>query len=541
MYSTVLTIVKLISEGLTAGFGIYGLFTEFKDEHKKITRSGKIALSGIIAGFVLTCVMTGLEQAKERAADLAHAKEIRRLTSPLGQLSIAISFRVDEQKQGSGPYRTLREFFEKRRGADKYRIDGPSLVIISHQDLPPDVRDALTDIKDVDDTKLNISHEQSCAPRPLSSFDMFLAAWPSLQQSQAAYWSYRPNTGEMLYTRTLMLNIFARAADMTSVEDVRDSTMRITSSAFKDPELTFNDAVLKVAEGSEFQAMSSQVEKTKTDYCYIFRGQKQEPAKPSKNEGSNEPSTWAIVDREPEATKPDSASADWWLAVFTGALVVFTAALVIVGYLQNRTLGHHEEWMRKNVDVVTKIAEAAESSAKTARDSLTVTDERLRASNEAAILTAQAAQLNAQAVFNSERPWIVVGFEPRNINRFAFQVTNYGRTPAEVVSAKIEWTTVADDLKDMPVPPSYGTDVLRYRKLVPPTQAWEFDFQDLDSRVRSTPEILKDKLRLILYGCVRYHDLLDSASPHETRFCYRYVRDGGYLTLAGPEEYNQRT
>jgi hypothetical protein len=270
MYGTVLTIVKLISEGLTAGFGIYGLFTEFKDQQKKITRSGKIALIGIIAGFVLTCVMTGLEQAKERAADLAHEKEIRRLTSPLGQLSILIDFRVDAQKQASGPYRTLREFFEKRRGADKYQIDGPSLVIIGHQDLPADVRDALTDIKDVEDTKVNINHEQSCAPKPLSSFDMFLIPWTGQQQSHAAYWTYRPNTGEMLYTRTLMLNIFSRTADMTSVEDVRDSTMRITSSAFKDPELTFNDAIFKVAEGSEFQAMSNQVEKTKTDYCYIF-------------------------------------------------------------------------------------------------------------------------------------------------------------------------------------------------------------------------------------------------------------------------------
>lgn len=47
-------------------------------------------------------------------------------------------------------------------------------------------------------------------------------------------------------------------------------------------------------------------------------------------------------------------------------LVVFTALLVVVGFLQWRTLHHHEKWMERNVEIVTKIAEAAKKNAEIA-------------------------------------------------------------------------------------------------------------------------------------------------------------------------------
>jgi hypothetical protein len=271
---------------------------------------------------------------------------------------------------------------------------------------------------------------------------------------------------------------------------------------------------------------------------------KQQPTKPNANSDKQtapSPTPVATIEHGSD-TRDARANADWWLAAFTGALVLFTAALAIVGYFQYRTLRHHEEWMRKNVEVVTKIAEAAASSAKTAKDSLTITDERLRDSNEAAVLNAKAAQLNAQAVINAERPWIVVSFNARQgTQQYAFIATNYGRTPAEIVSANTIWTTAVDDVKELPVPPNYGTDILPYRKLLPQMQTWEFHVENVDEKVRSTSELREDRLRLVLYGCVKYNDMLDSASVHETRFCYRFVRNQGYLALAGPEQYNQRT
>jgi hypothetical protein len=281
--------------------------------------------------------------------------------------------------------------------------------------------------------------------------------------------------------------------------------------------------------------------------------EKQQPTKPNANgekgTGTEPRPTVSAPPSNPAATtehgsdiREARANADWWLAAFTGALVLFTAALAVVGYFQYRTLCHHEDWMRQNVEVVTKIAEAAASSAKTAKDSLTITDERLRASNEAAIANAKAAQLNAQAVINAERPWIGVSVNARQgTQQYEFIATNYGRTPAEILSANTKWTTAVDDAKELAVPPDYGTDVLSYRRLLPQMKTWEFHVENIDDKFRSTPELREDRLLLVLYGCVKYNDMLDSAGVHETRFCYRFLRKQGYWVLAGPEQYNQRT
>lgn len=55
-YGFSLSIIKVISEGLTAGFGILGLLTEFKTDVvlpngskiKRVTRWGWVALTGIV-------------------------------------------------------------------------------------------------------------------------------------------------------------------------------------------------------------------------------------------------------------------------------------------------------------------------------------------------------------------------------------------------------------------------------------------------------------------------------------------------------------
>lgn len=73
---TLLSILKVTSEGLTAAFGIFGLLTEFKDEKtKQIKKNGKIALCGIIMSFIVSGAITALENANARAAERAHANE----------------------------------------------------------------------------------------------------------------------------------------------------------------------------------------------------------------------------------------------------------------------------------------------------------------------------------------------------------------------------------------------------------------------------------------------------------------------------------
>lgn len=78
-----LTILKITSYAVTAAFGIFGLLTEFKDKNKKVTASGKIALVGIVAGFLVSGVITVLEARSSRAVEETREQEIRRLQRPL--------------------------------------------------------------------------------------------------------------------------------------------------------------------------------------------------------------------------------------------------------------------------------------------------------------------------------------------------------------------------------------------------------------------------------------------------------------------------
>jgi hypothetical protein len=309
-------------------------------------------------------------------------------------------------------------------------------------------------------------------------------------------------------------------------------------------------------------------------FVLLFAGQVQGPSKsPRQSHGqkidrkqgeANENSTITSADQPPDTAKAqaspnpgdertrtapdnDRAKADWWLAAFTGALVFFTAALVFVSYLQYRTLRHHENWMQKNVEVVTEIARAATTSANTADASLKITEDGLRTSNEAAVANAKASQLHAQALINAERPWIIVSISPtlRN-NFFAFQAANYGRTPAEIVSANVKWTVSLDEEgRDLPSPPDYGTNMLPYRKLLPSMQnPWEFSSEDVSNRLRGEPpaaDLRQGRKWFMIYGCVRYNDMLDASQSHETRFCYRYDPASMQLFLSGPKDYNQRT
>lgn len=92
MYGTLLSILKVISEGLTAGFGVFGLMTEFKDREKKITRAGRIALIGIVATFIVSGVIAVLENANARAEERAHAAEVKRLSRPLTKFEVSAFF-----------------------------------------------------------------------------------------------------------------------------------------------------------------------------------------------------------------------------------------------------------------------------------------------------------------------------------------------------------------------------------------------------------------------------------------------------------------
>jgi hypothetical protein len=78
VYGILLIVAKVLADALTAASGIFGLLREFKDEHHNITKAGRIALAGIVIGFVLSGGIAYLEARKAAQDDENHRAELAR-------------------------------------------------------------------------------------------------------------------------------------------------------------------------------------------------------------------------------------------------------------------------------------------------------------------------------------------------------------------------------------------------------------------------------------------------------------------------------
>lgn len=106
MYSMLLLLFTILSDLLTAASGVFGLLTEFKDRHKKITPSGKVALSGIILGLALSGVITVLEARNAEEEKREHEVEVARLGRPLDDhMGALLVLSIPNDAQGAASYR----------------------------------------------------------------------------------------------------------------------------------------------------------------------------------------------------------------------------------------------------------------------------------------------------------------------------------------------------------------------------------------------------------------------------------------------------
>jgi hypothetical protein len=180
--------------------------------------------------------------------------------------------------------------------------------------------------------------------------------------------------------------------------------------------------------------------------------------------------------------------------------------------------------------------------------------EQLKVSKE----TAEAALLNARAVINSERPWIVVTPVSKQSNTFSeFEASNYGRTPAEIISKHSEYKIV-ERASDIPIlaPESAPAESAYRFFLLPVQQVSEIQNKRPLDTVRATyavhrfemneiwsvegPQIKREVeggiKKLVLYGIIVYADVL-TKHQHYTRFCYQWTTSGAEIPY-GPDEAN---
>ena len=84
---------------------------------------------------------------------------------------------------------------------------------------------------------------------------------------------------------------------------------------------------------------------------------------------------------------------DWWIVAFTGALVIATFALVIVGSLQWLAMRHQEHWMRENVRIADVSANAAKAGAEAATATVEVMKRTARRQLRARVFVLSANRL----------------------------------------------------------------------------------------------------------------------------------------------------
>jgi hypothetical protein len=141
--------------------------------------------------------------------------------------------------------------------------------------------------------------------------------------------------------------------------------------------------------------------------------------------------------------------------------------------------------------------------------------------NEAKI-SSEAALMAARSVVNIERPWIVVRAEVYGYQRFRFEATNRGKSPAEIVAIGIQWQIVRGSSTPKP---QYEMRNSMYPRMLfpgdPPYPCGACNVGDILATRPDGTEIASGEGLFMMYGKVLYYDLLDKRDPpHETCFCF---------------------
>jgi len=246
MYGVLLMVFKVLSDLLTAASGVFGLLTEFKDQDKKITKSGKVALAGIVIGFLLSGVMTFLEARDAQEDKEEHEQEVKRLERPLDDhMNASIVLSVPRDAQHAERYRPQLTAYFKGLIANHVKADPsiPIFVVTPHAEelesfvapykrLPAKFRASDSDIRDIFDRSIEYSIQlfRSATCESLSNDakkpDLELGfANVSLEKDPSVTWEYVANDDFLAMSRNLKLWVVHGTSRFTSIEDFSGSTM----------------------------------------------------------------------------------------------------------------------------------------------------------------------------------------------------------------------------------------------------------------------------------------------------------------------------
>ena len=210
-----------------------------------------------------------------------------------------------------------------------------------------------------------------------------------------------------------------------------------------------------------------------------------------------------------EAAQPkQKASTDWWLTVFTGALV-------LVAVMQFIAMHRQANYMRDNLAIAKS--------------------------------TADAALLNAQAAVNAVRPWISVDIRFTNPNYFIVTAKNSGNSPAEVWIAEGEFRFVKEE-SALPDIPGYTADnyVLAHKPLLLPGEHFETYGIPMDDIRQGAPQLMQEvsafTKEFYIMGQIKYGLPGDKKVSWHSRWCFKLIpfKQLG-MVRGGKPGYNEYT
>ena len=231
-----LGVLKIVSSAIAAAFGIFGLLTEFKDEEKRITPHGKIALSGIVVMLIVSVTISLLELGKERRNATKQAElltKIRSLAQPIGgdidvELTFSIKDKVPLRSGNPGPVEEFRESLFKQFGKGSPPLDG-ILTVTDNNGIPPRLRNDLWADQYSKYEIFLYPKGRKCADLKSRAEALALSAEDQFGDTPAVQWQYFFSSGLLTATRTLKMRIEKSSSNFASVGDVPGYSIEVVT------------------------------------------------------------------------------------------------------------------------------------------------------------------------------------------------------------------------------------------------------------------------------------------------------------------------
>jgi len=271
--------------------------------------------------------------------------------------------------------------------------------------------------------------------------------------------------------------------------------------------------------------------------------------------------TQQITD-DPAGKARDKSASDWWVAGFTGCLVIVAVLQFIAMCRQSAHMRRGLKISMRQAHIASRNALAAKVNAEAAEKSVTTMSDQAhvmqgqwrtmkdslhetRRAADAAHVSAQAAKVSADALIGAERPWLFILVpEGATIFPFSFSFKNYGRTPAWLIELKYDYRRFVPGAMRGPINYAFMGNRIQGGNSVPvlPNEQTgqltaKFESSVLVSEAEGAAW-MSGKFSADFFGIIKYRDIFEK--ERETRFCYTCLPKVG-LVFSGPPEANKWT